>query len=94
MLKLVMFGCLSLVSLVFFFFFPLVLYLIQSFYPFKGNFFLIIMGSSSWTIVNGRLVRVSDQRDMDSRLISLFRNVQSVRCMTISFTYHLQSYMY
>ena len=29
-----------------------------------------------------------------SRLISLFRDVQSVRCMTISFTYHLRSYMH
>ena len=29
-----------------------------------------------------------------SRLISLFRDVQSVRCMAISFTYHLQSYMH
>ena len=29
-----------------------------------------------------------------SRLISLFRDVQSVRCMAISFTYHLRSYMH
>ena len=70
-----MFGCLSLVSLVF----PLVLYLIHSFCAFKEKFFLFSLGSSSWTRVDGRLVQVSYQRDMDSQLVtvvSLFRDVQ------------------
>ena len=36
------------------------------------------MGSSSWTSVGGRLVRVSDQRDMDSQLVMVDQFVQ--RC--------------
>ena len=36
------------------------------------------MGSSSWTRVDGRLVRVSDQRDMDSQLVTVDQFVQ--RC--------------
>ena len=47
------------------------LFLIQSSCPFKGYFFLISLGSSSWTRVDGRLVRVSDQRDMDSQLVTV-----------------------
>ena len=54
------------------------LYLIQSFCPFKGHFFLISLGSSSWTRVDGKLVRVSDQRDMDSQLVTVDQFVQ--RC--------------
>ena len=36
------------------------------------------MGSSSWTRVDGKLVRVSDQRDMDSQLVTVDQFVQ--RC--------------
>ena len=43
-----------------------------------GHFFLISLGSSSWTRVDGRLVRVSDQRDMDSQLVTIDQFVQ--RC--------------
>ena len=95
MLRLVMFGCLSLVSLVIFFLSCCIL----------SSPSMLSKGNSSFSVlVHLRgLELTADWFEYQireswihswSRLISLFKDVQSVRCMAISFTYHLRSYMH